>query len=146
MFPRIFLFINLIFLPVYLFADETKKSYSPSKVVYDLSSADSKVLKNVLDRISMLQNVYNNDSFEASIVVVIHEEAIPLFKNYRPSGLMVRARSLAMGEIIKFQICKASAKMQGIAIADLHDFVEMVPMADAEIIKLQKAGYSYIRL
>ena len=127
---------------------EEQKAYQPAKVVYDVSSSDSKALAHIFDRASMLQNVYQNDSFEASIVFVIHEGAIPLFSNRdknQHSELMRRARSLSMGEIIQFRVCKASARMQGYKKEDLHDFVSMVPMADAEIVQLQHEGYAYLR-
>lgn len=142
----------MLIIPVVLSADEIQTSYLPSKVTYDLSSPDPAVLKNILDRISMLQNVYDNNPFEASIVVVIHEGAIPLFaKNKKTgtrkkyAGLMRRAKSLALGEIIKFKVCETSAKMQGIVNEDLPDFTSMVPMADAELVKLQQSGYAYLR-
>jgi len=127
---------------------EEQRRYSPSKVVYDLTSSDSKELASILDRASMLQNLYQNDSFESSIVLVIHGDTIPLFgskdKAIQPE-LMQRARSLSMGDIIEFRVCKASAALQGFKKDDLQDFVAMVPMADAEIIKLQQEGYAYIR-
>ena len=129
--------------PLLLFA--SPDAYNPAKVVYDLSSADPAKLGNILDRVSLLQKIYNNDSFEASIIVVVHEGAIPLFKINAQEELMRRARSLSVGEIIKFKVCKASARMQKIAEKQLRNFVSMVPMADAEIIKLQQAGYAYLR-
>lgn len=123
-------------------------SYQPSKVVYDISDPDPKALGMMLDRANMLQNIYQNDVFDSSIVFVIHEGAVPLFgknrKNRYPE-VMRRAQSLALGEIIQFRICKASAAMQGYKERDIQDFVQMVPMADAEIIKLQREGYAYLR-
>ncbi|KPJ94640.1 MAG: hypothetical protein AMJ55_06075 [Gammaproteobacteria bacterium SG8_15] len=123
-------------------------SYAPSKVVYDISTPDPEALGHIFDRVNMLQNVYQNDPFEASIVLVIHEGAIPLFSAKDKAiqrELMQRARGLSMGEIIKFRVCKASAAMQGFKKNDLQDFVLMVPMADAEIVKLQQEGYAYLR-
>lgn len=128
---------------------EQQKPYAPDKVVYDVSSEDPVLLNNILDRVSLLQNIYDNNPFEASIVIVVHEGAIPLFKtdknHKKVPGLMDRARSLTMGEIIQFRICEASARMQKINKIDLHDFITMVPMADAEIIALQHSGYAYLR-
>ena len=131
-----------------LHAIASQNTYIPAKVVYDVSSSDPVALDNILDRISMLQNLYNNDAFDASIIVVIHEGAIPLFKvdaTKDAKDLMSRARSLTMGEIIQFKICEASARLQKITQDQLYDFVSMVPMADAEIIKLQRQGYAYLR-
>jgi len=127
---------------------ENKTVYRPAKVVYDISYADPKVFEHMLDRASLLQNIYQNDSFEASIVFVVHEGAIPLFgkgdRNKHPE-LMKRARSLSMGEIIQFRICKASASMQGFKKSDLQEFAFLVPMADAEMVRLQQEGYAYLR-
>lgn len=149
---RASLFVALLFTSALCFADESSHSYSPAKVAYDLSSPDPAYLKSILDRISMLQNVYNNDPLEASIVVVIHEGAIPLFvrsKNHEAmvgfEDLMLRAKSLTLGEVIKFKVCEASANMQGIKADDLPEFTSMVPMADAELVKLQQSGYAYLR-
>lgn len=146
---ELFLLVGFGLNPNVVLASET--IYQPSRVVYDISSPDPGALGNILDRVGLLQKIYNNDSFEASIVLVIHEGAIPLFKSSSfnndklQQSLMTRARSLAMGEIIKFRICEASARMQEISVDQLEDFVVMVPMADAEIIKLQQHGYSYLR-
>lgn len=139
--------VSLFVLSTYVNADE-QPEYAPAKVVYDISTGDPKALAHIFDRVSLLQNIYQNDPFEASIVLVIHEEAIPLFgsndRNKHPE-LMLRARSLSLGEIIKFRVCKASADMQGYKRSDIQEFVSMVPMADAEIIRLQREGYAYLR-
>lgn len=135
--------LSVLIFPLYTYA--SSNIYKPTKVVYDVSSSDPEALGNILDRISMLQNVYSNDAFDASIIVVVHEGAIPLFKLGAVQNLMSRARSLVMGDIIEFKICAASARMQHISVDQLHDFVSMVPMADAEIIRLQHDGYAYLR-
>jgi len=120
-------------------------AYIPTRVVYDVSSSDSRELNHVLDRISMLQNLYGSGPFEASIVVMLHEGAIPRFTKSGDAKLRDRARSLALGDIIRFRVCEASAKMQGYAAQDFDEFIAVVPMADAEIVKLQQAGYAYLR-
>lgn len=123
------------------------EAYAPAKVVYDVSSPDPNHLKNILDRVSLLQNLYGSDPFSASIVVVLHEGVIPLFakgQSRYQKELAQRAQSLVMGEIIQFRLCQASARMQGFAPKDFDRFVELVPMADAEIIRLQQAGHAYL--
>jgi len=122
--------------------------YAPDKVVYDVSSDDPAVLQRILDRASLLQDLYGNNPFDASIVIVVHEGAIPLFSVRDPAqnrGLIDRARSLSLGDVIRFAACRASARMQGYEDGDLADFVAMVPMADAELVRLQRAGYAYLR-
>lgn len=121
--------------------------YTPAKVVYDLSSDDPGKVANLLDRISLLQNLYASDPFAASIVVVVHEGAIPLLarpgRNSHPD-LAMRAHQLTFSDIIQFRLCQASATMQGFARKDFDDFIELVPMADAEIVRLQHEGYAYL--
>lgn len=122
--------------------------YAPAKVVYDLSSPDPEVLSHLLDRVSLLQNLYGNDPLEASIIVIAHEGAIPLLSNRNTSAhseLLHRAASLSMGEVIAFQVCRTSARMQGFGEREFPAFVSLVPMADAELVKLQQAGYAYLR-
>jgi len=122
--------------------------YKPSKVVYDLSDADLDGVNHILDRVSMLQNVYANNSFEASIIIVIHEGAIPLFskKGKKQNAVLVqRAYNLTLGEIIQFRLCAASARMQGFKKNNFRKFITIVPMADAEIVRLQNSGYAYLR-
>lgn len=148
MLARIKLIVTLLVALTAIANADEQIIYAPSKVVYDISSPDPKALGFIFDRVNLLQNIYQNDSFEASIVLVIHEGAIPLFgandKAIQPE-LMQRARSLSMGEIVKFRVCRASAAMQGFEKKDIQDFVAMVPMADAEIVKLQQEGYAYLR-
>jgi len=124
-----------------------QQPYAPGKVVYDLSQFNPEALNNILDRASKLQNLYGNNPFEASIVIVVHEGAIPLFANRDriESELIQRAASLALGEVIEFRLCRLSARMQGFREGDFPEFVNLVPMADAEIVRLQQAGYAYLR-
>lgn len=130
-----------------LYADE-RVHYKPARVVYDVSSARVEELKNILDRASFLQRVYGNDPFESAIVIIIHDQAIPFFTNGHKNTdkvLNERANSLATGEIIQFRVCQASAKMQGYTRKDFDQYIRLVPMADAEIIKLQNDGYAYLK-
>lgn len=125
-----------------------QKTYAPAKVVYDVSSPDPMELNHILDRVSLLQNIYASDSFDASIIIIVHEGAIPFFaksKQSKQPELIRRARSLGLGEIIQFRLCSASARVQGFTDKDFHDFITLVPMADAEIIQLQHDGYAYVR-
>ena len=115
--------------------------YKPHKVVYDVSVSSVAAFTHVLDRVSYLNKVYNADPFESSIVMVLHGSEISFFatKNYgKYKELMHRAQSLVNSGNIKFRMCKLAAEGHGFKPADIHGFVEMVPMADAEIIRLQQ--------
>lgn len=116
-------------------------SYKPQKVVYDVSVSSLAAFTHVLDRVSYLNTLYQADPFASSIVVVMHGNEIPFFaiKNYaKYKDLMARAESLENSGNIQFRMCKLAAEGQGFKPKDIQGFVEMVPMADAEIIRLQQ--------
>jgi len=123
--------------------------YKPQKLLYDLTTANSKELDNILDRASLLFKIYDSDIFDSSIVIVIHGESIPFFaiENYgKYQERMQRANSLTVGSAIEFRMCKMAAKVMKYEPKDIHGFVKMIPMADAEIVRLQKEeGYAYMR-
>ena len=123
--------------------------YKPHKVLYDVSMSSERAFVNMLDRVSYLNTIYHADPFEASIVIVLHGNEIPFFaiKNYsKYKKLMQRAQSLTENGNIRFRMCKLAAQGHGFEPKDIHGFVEMVPMADAEIVRLQQdEGYAYMR-
>ncbi len=122
--------------------------YSPTKVVYDVDAGSLEAFARVLDRISYLNKVYEANPFESSIVVVVHGDAIPMFgiRDFAQyQAAMERAQSLTRSGPIEFRVCRADAAMRGYAPSDIHGFAQMVPMADAEIVRLQKDGYAYMR-
>lgn len=78
----------------------------------------------------------------------MHGNEIDFFaiRNYaRYKALMDRAQSLTVGGIIEFRMCRIAAQGHGYAPRDIHGFVSMVPMGDAEIVRLQQEGYGYMR-
>ena len=123
--------------------------YSPQKVVYDVSVGSERAFANVLDRVSYLSQLYQADPFESSIVLVLHGDEINFFarKHFkRYEALMRRAQSLTVGTTIEFRMCKIAARAHGYEPDDIQGFVTMVPMADAEIVRLQtEQGYAYTR-
>ena len=123
--------------------------YGPQKVLYDVAASDIDEFTNVLDRVSYLNTLYNANPFDASIVVVLHGDEIPFFAipNYdKYQELMVRARSLTLAGPIEFRMCQVAARGHGFEPEQIHGFVEIVPMADAEIVRLQQeGGYAYMR-
>lgn len=123
--------------------------YQPHKVVYDVSVASEQAFTGVLDRISYLSTLYQADPFESSIVVVLHGQEINFFARrnfHRYRELMRRAQSLTIGTTIQFRMCRLAARGLGYEPEDIHGFVTLVPMADAEIVRLQaEQGYAYMR-
>ncbi|MGA7801343.1 MAG: hypothetical protein WCC36_11085 [Gammaproteobacteria bacterium] len=123
--------------------------YKPQSVVYDVTTGKTIAFSDVLDRLALLDSLYGADPFAEHIVVVLHGGAIPFFaiKNYqRYEGLMKRAEGLTQNGTIQFRMCQASAEAHyGLHPKDIEGFVKMVPMADAEIVRLEHEGYAYMR-
>ena len=156
MFYRILVLITLVTsLPVWAApptpwgsAQDLEITYSKQKVVYDTAVSSVAALTSVLDRASYLSALNGADPFDNKIVIVLHGAEIPFFaiKNIdKYKDLMTRAQSLTVGGIIEFRMCKIAAKSRGFEPKDIHGFVSMVPMGDAEIVRLQHEGYSYMR-
>ena len=125
-----------------------EKEYSKQKVVYDVAVGSVKALTGVLDRASFLSQLNGADPFDSKIVIVLHGDEIPFFaiKNLaKNKALMERAQSLSVGGIIEFRMCRVAARGHGFQPEDIHGFVTLVPMADAEIIALQHVGFAYMR-
>ena len=123
--------------------------YVPQKVVYDVTVSTPAELDLILDRISGLNIEYGTDPFDAAIVVVLHGPEMSFFdinKFDEHEDLMRRAQSLTVGGVIEMRMCQRAARNLGLQPADIHGFIEMVPMGDAEIIRLQQEeGYAYMK-
>ncbi len=130
-------------------ADLTAVEYGPQKVVFDVDDGSIEWLEGVLDRASYMSVLTGADPFESSIVLVIHGDAIPRFaiKHFsKNQAVMRRAQSLTVGDTVSIRICAAAARQRGFEASDFHGFVELVPMADAEIVRLQREeNHAYMR-
>lgn len=124
-------------------------SYKPQKVVYDVNINSLKAMIGVLDRASYLSKITGADPFDSSIVLVLHGGEIPFFakENYsKYKELMHRAHSLVDSEVLKIKMCQLAAEGHGYKSKQIHGFVEMVPMGDAEIIRLQnEENHAYMQ-
>ena len=126
-----------------------EQAYRGQKVVFDTTAGSPAGLTSILDRASFLSMLNGADPLENRIVIVLHGGAIPFFaiKNHaKNKELMQRAQSLSVGDVVEYRMCRAAARMQGFNPEDIHGFVKMVPMADAEIVRLQQEeGFAYMR-
>lgn len=123
--------------------------YKPQKVVYDVSVSSIREVESVLDRASHLSQITGADPFDSSIVLVLHGPEIKYFaiENYEKyQDLVKRAQSLTIGDTLKIRMCKIAAEGLGFSPEDIHGFIELVPMGDAEIIRLQnEEDHAYMR-
>jgi len=143
----------------------TPTEYKPQKVVYDVHVKTVEAIESVLDRASYLSTITGAESvldrasylstitgadpFDQSIVLVLHGKELSFFaiENYdKHKELMKRAQSLVESEVLTIRMCKIAAQSQGYAPEDIHGFIEMIPMGDAEIIRLQyEEGHAYMQ-
>ncbi len=130
-------------------ANVTPTEYKPQKVVYDVHVKTVEAVESVLDRASYLSTITGADPFEQSIVLVLHGAELNFFaiENYKKyKELVHRAQSLVDSEALVIKMCKIAAQGQGFAPEDIHGFIEMVPMGDAEIIRLQyEEAHAYMQ-
>ncbi len=130
-------------------ANVTQTKYKPQKVVYDVHVKTVEAVESVLDRASYLSTITGADPFDQSIILVLHGKELSFFaiKNYEKyKELVHRAQSLVESEALTIKMCKIAAQSQGFAAEDIHGFIEMVPMGDAEIIRLQyEEAHAYMQ-
>lgn len=123
--------------------------YQPQKVVFDVAVDTPDDVDTILDRMSGLSVEYGSDPFDAAIVAVLHGPEMEFFTTgnfHRYEDLVRRAQSLTVGGVIEFRMCERAARNRGIRPEDVHGFIEMVPMGDAEVVRLQQEeGYAYIK-
>ena len=130
-------------------AGEIETEYKPQKVVYDVAVKSIEKMTSVLDRARYLSKITGADPFDSSIILVLHGDEIDFFaiKNYQQyKELMQRAQSLVDSEVLQIRMCRIAAQGHGYEPRDIHGFVNMVPMGDAEIIRLQnEENHAYMR-
>lgn len=129
-------------------AKVVETEYSKQRVVYDTAVKTEGALTSVMDRASYLSALNGADPFDNKIVIVLHGDEINFFatKHFaKHKALMERAQSLTVGGIIEFRMCRIAARNHGYEPKDIHGFVTMVPMGDAEIVRLQHEGFAYMR-
>lgn len=129
-------------------AQAVEQPYAKQKVVYDVAVGSESAMRSVISRAMLLASLNGSDPFDSKIVIVLHGNEIPFFaiKNHaRYRELMQRAQSATLSGVIEFRMCRLAAEMHGFQPQDIHGFVTLIPMADAEIVRLQQAGYAYMR-
>lgn len=124
------------------------QTYAKQKVVYDVTVGNEASMRSVISRAMLLADFNGSDPFDSKIVIVLHGNEIPFFaiKNYpKYRELMQRAQGATLSGVIEFRMCRLAAESHGLEPEDIHGFITLVPMADAEIVRLQQAGYAYMR-
>ncbi len=122
--------------------------YKPQKVIFNVTTGNKAELKHILSRIAYLYKIEGSSPMDGSIIIILHGQSIPFFviKHFPENEvIMQQAHSLTVGTPIEFRMCRAAAKSFGYKPKDIDGFVRMVPMADAEIVRLEHQGYAYMQ-
>lgn len=129
-------------------AKAVQQTYAKQKVVYDVTVGTDEKMRGVISRAMLLADLNGSDPFDSKIVILLHGNEIPFFaiKNHaKYRELMQRAQGATLSGVIEFRMCRLAAEFHGFNPEDIHGFITLVPMADAEIVRLQQEGYAYMR-
>ena len=129
-------------------AKAVDQAYAKQKVVYDVTVGTEDKMRGVISRAMLLAGLNGSDPFDSKIVILLHGNEVPFFaiKNHaKYRELMQRAQGATLSGVIEFRMCRLAAEFHGFNPEDIHGFITLVPMADAEIVRLQQEGYAYMR-
>ena len=114
---------------------------SPHRIVFEVTSADPQVWEAVLNNIENVQRALGIDVTE--IRVVAHGKGIGLVMKTN-TALAERIAALTTARV-KFVACENTMKRMKIQKDDLLAVAGTVDSGVAEVVRLQEAGWSYIR-
>ena len=125
--------------------------YAPARVLFDFYLDNPQKIGSALYWVRSLMNPlleapYNYSPEDLNIVVVIHgNEIVTVAKHneakYQDAVDRMRYYA-ALG--VSFKVCGQAAADYGYAVADFHDFIEVVPNAITELAHWQQQGYALI--
>lgn len=113
----------------------------PHRIVFEVTSADSQVWEAVLNNIENLQRALGVDVTE--IRVIAHGKGIGLVMKTN-TALGDRIAALTTPRV-KFVACENTLKRLKIQKKDLLPAAGTVDSGVAEVVRLQEAGWSYIK-
>ncbi len=125
--------------------------YQDPKAVFEFFFADPRHIGNGLDWIRSFMNPLIDEPYNLApefigIVVVIHgTEIVTLAKhNYEKYSDSVERMRYFASLGVQFKVCGLAAADYGYKPDDLHDFVDIVPSAMAEVAHWQRQGYGLV--
>lgn len=109
------------------------------RVVLELTSADPQVWDGVLGNVENLRAALGQEATE--VAVVAHGKGLGALLATAPTA----ARIAALGGAVRFRACSNTMRKQGIAREALAPAVEPVDSGVAEVVRLQEAGFAYVK-
>lgn len=114
----------------------------PTKVVMHLDWDQMDFLKMGIDNIRNLLKEVPPE--QASVRFVMNGKAVVLFRKDRIGEHIELVKELS-GQGVRFCLCRNALAKNGIDKEDLVDGCEIVPAGILELIRLQEAGFAYIK-
>ena len=131
-------FINLIFA---LFVTTiTVAQAKPVKIVFDVTSSNTKVHKSTIRHIKAMSDAYKDSKFE----IVIYGGAKEMVLKDK-SEVIDDLKMLAQKDNIDFVMCEGTMKRHKIDASQLIVGVRSVPDGILEIVEKQAEGWGYIK-
>jgi len=131
-------YLNLVLALVFSLA--TFAQEKPVKIVFDVTSSNTKVHGSAVRHARAMANAYPNSQFE----VVIYSGAIDMVLKDK-SSVKEDMEALAKNENVSFVVCEGTMAREHVTPDQLIDGVTTVPDGILEIIKRQKEGWGYIK-
>lgn len=119
---------------------------TPSRFQARIEKHSAEEIYELLSRAEKIAAGRDEYSTKEPVVLVLSGEEIELFKreNYRNNKSLVDlAARLDAFNIIDVKVCTNWMSQRGIELTDLPPFVDNVPQADQESMRLEKDGYAY---
>ncbi|WP_242095030.1 DsrE family protein [Aestuariivivens sediminicola] len=112
----------------------------PVKIVFDVTSSNTKVHESTIRHVKAMSNAYPDSKFE----VVMYSGAMDMVLKDK-SVVAEDLEMLANKDNIDFVICQGTMKRHDVDSDDLISGVRSVPDGILEIIEKQKEGWGYIK-
>lgn len=131
-------YINLIIALV--FSITTFAQEHPVKIVFDVTSNNTKVHGSAMRHVKMMSQAYPDSKFE----VVVYSGAIDMVLKDK-SSVAADMEALAKNENVSFVVCEGTMARDKVTHDQLIPGVTSVPDGILEIIKRQSEGWGYIK-
>lgn len=123
----------LILMSIPVFSQEVK-------VVFDVTSADTKIHQSTMRHVKMMSNNYPDSEFE----VVVYSGALAMMLKEQSTVKNV-VEEVLENDNVSFKVCAMTLDRKEMDQSDLIDGVGTVPDGIIEIISKQNEGWGYIK-
>lgn len=113
---------------------------NPVKIVFDVTSSNSKVHQSTIRHVKMISETYANSKLE----VVMYSGAMAMVLRDK-STVADDLEVLAKKDNVNFVICEGTMKRHNIKDSQIIPGVRSVPDGILEIIEKQREGWGYIK-